>query len=136
VDSAIPPKDFWSDKSYSYRQLTDFYNANGYIGHISFFAETDKHLLLHFNALSTADASKKGFAFIDKQTGSYKVFNSISLGGYVWTPRSYQILYNIKDGSLGFLIDAADIVNNSIMRSRLPGVRKGDNPVLVIAKIK
>ena len=132
VDNRMPPEDFWwRQEGKNSMRLIQEYENKGYIGHIPYYVESDRSILLYYEG---GNAEDRAYAFVDKSARATRVIRKfIFEDGFVFKP---PILYSLEDGWCAFLLYPEDILLNAAFAQRFPGLEEESNPVLFLAKIK
>lgn len=134
IDNRIPPEGFWEQTDREPLSLRDEREQKGYVDNITFFSESDHSLLFYY---SGGDTAPRGYAFVDKQSMQYSLFDAIEFApGFSWEPK---LLFAQADG-LVFIPIPADVIcslpETNNLRKQFPDLQEEDNPVLFIGTLK
>ncbi len=129
IDNKIPPEGYWRQENKdifeTYRLIDD------YIGHIPFFMESDRSILLRYDG---GAKERQGYAFVDKATReSRAIVRFIFEDGFVHQP---EYFFPLSDGWCAMLLYPEDIFKNTVFAQRFPGLDEESNPVLFLGKLR
>lgn len=133
IGNKMPPADFWETQPSQEATGKEEY-SRGYIGHIPFFAESDRYMFFRF--MGNLGSDLRGQALVDKVTGESRTFNRIVLAeNVVISPYRF---YWLSNGQVVIPIWPDKIMKseNKEFLKQFPDLKEDDNPILLFGELK
>lgn len=133
IGNKMPPADFWKTQTSQEETGKEEY-SHGYIGHIPFFAESDRYMFFRF--MGNLGSDLRGQALVDKATGESRTFKRIILAEKVVI--SPYRFYWLSNGQIVIPIWPDKIMKseNKEFLKQFPNLKEDDNPILLFGELK
>lgn len=134
VGNKMPPSDFW-EKQPSYEVTKREEKLNEFIGHVPFFAENNRFMLISFMG-SLGQDNLQSLALVEKSTGKSKTFKRIVLAENV-TIEPVQFYWQ-SSGDIIIPVWPENIIEsgNKDFLTQFPSLKEDDNPILLFGRLK